>query len=372
MSSVARWCAAHRLAVLAAWILIAAGMIFASSSAGSNYAAGTSLSGTPSPEAAALLQRAAPSVAGDTETIAIQAKSGVVTVNDNAVPANEATALVNLARAPNSGTLQVDVVGSVAAHTTGVATVAGPEYLPAGPGHQAVAVANVCSTASPQDAATSALITNLRSTVIPAALHGNHLEVLVGGQTALSDDFANQLSTKLPLFVIMVVALSFLVLMVLFRSLLIPATAAIMIVVFSSFIVTTDRTIKMIGLGMAVAILIDALLIRTVLVPAVMHTIGKANWHLPATLDRRLPQLKLEADDTEPADLAASALIRLRQVTDGVPAVKTQIFYLERTGAALGPMPFSLLRSLPTCWDTVISRHANRQDTMSTISQRSF
>jgi RND superfamily putative drug exporter len=66
-------------------------------------------------------------------------------------------------------------------------------------------------------------------------------------------------------------------------------------VVFSSFVVTTDRTIKMIGLGMAVAVLIDALLIRTVLVPAIMHVIGKANWSLPAALGRRLPRLELEA-----------------------------------------------------------------------------
>ena len=69
--------------------------------------------------------------------------------------------------------------------------------------------------------------------------------------------------------------------------------------------ITTDRTIKMIGLGLAVAILIDALLIRTVLVPAVMHTFGKLNWALPAFLDRRLPRLSLEggerADDTPQA-----------------------------------------------------------------------
>jgi RND superfamily putative drug exporter len=77
----------------------------------------------------------------------------------------------------------------------------------------------------------------------------------------------------------------------------ISAAAAIMIVVFSSFVITTDRTIKMIGLGMAVAILIDALLIRTVLVPAVMHTFGKYNWALPAFLDRRLPRLSLEASE---------------------------------------------------------------------------
>jgi RND superfamily putative drug exporter len=77
----------------------------------------------------------------------------------------------------------------------------------------------------------------------------------------------------------------------------ISAAAAIMIVVFSSFVITTDRTIKMIGLGMAVAILIDALLIRTVLVPAVMHTFGRYNWALPAFLDRRLPRLSLESSE---------------------------------------------------------------------------
>jgi RND superfamily putative drug exporter len=58
----------------------------------------------------------------------------------------------------------------------------------------------------------------------------------------------------------------------------------------------------MIGLGMAVAILIDALLIRTILVPAVMHTFGKANWALPRFLDRRLPRLSLEGGG--PADQA--------------------------------------------------------------------
>ena len=54
---------------------------------------------------------------------------------------------------------------------------------------------------------------------------GSHLDVLVGGQTALSTDFAGQLSAKLPMFVVMVVALSFTLLMILFRSLVIPATA---------------------------------------------------------------------------------------------------------------------------------------------------
>ncbi len=284
-------------------------------------------------------------------------------------------------------------VVTAASHTPGVVTTVGPDYFPAGPGHPAVALAEVYPTGSPQAVSTSNLITDLRDHVIPATLHGRHLQVLVGGQTALGIDLASQLSSKLPLFVGMVVALSFILLMLVFRSLAIPATAAIMnllsaaaafgvvtavfqfgwlkslvgvtntgpvspfipilmfavlfglttdyqvflvsrmqeewlkrrdnsaavrigqatsgriisaaagimTVVFFAFTFTTDRTIKMIGLGMAAAVLIDALLVRTVLVPAVMHTLGKTNWRLPAVLDRRLPHLNLE-DSGEPAD----------------------------------------------------------------------
>ena len=67
-----------------------------------------------------------------------------------------------------------------------------------------------------------------------------------------------------------------------------------MVVVFFAFTFTTDRTIKLIGLGMATAILVDALVIRTVLVPAIMHTLGKANWYFPSWLERRLPRLEME------------------------------------------------------------------------------
>jgi hypothetical protein len=62
---------------------------------------------------------------------------------------------------------------------------------------------------------------------------------------------------------------------------IISAAAAIMTVVFFAFTFTTDRTIKMIGLGMAAAVVTDALVVRTVLVPAVMHTLGKTNWRIP-------------------------------------------------------------------------------------------
>jgi len=283
-------------------------------------------------------------------------------------------------------------VVAAAGHTAGVAAVGPPQLLPAGPGHPGVAVAQVYPTGSPQDASTSNLVTTLRNRVIPGAVAGQNLTVYVGGQTALADDYSAQLESKLPMFVGIVVALSFLLLMIVFRSLVIPATAAvmnllsagaafgvivavfqfgwlsslfgvshtgpipplapilmfavlfglstdyevflisriheewlkrrdnslavnhgqavagrtitalaaIMVVVFFAFTFTTDRTIKLIGLGMATAILVDALVIRTVLVPAIMHSLGRANWYFPAWLERRLPRLQIEAG-LEPA-----------------------------------------------------------------------
>jgi RND superfamily putative drug exporter len=290
-------------------------------------------------------------------------------------------------------------VVAAASHTRGVAAGTAPEFLSAGAGRPVVGVAQLYPTGSPQDASTSNLITSLRRNVIPPALHGSYLPVYVGGQTALADDEAAQLSSKMPLFIGMVVALSFLLLMVVFRSLLISATAAvmnllsagaafgvitavfqfgwlasfvgvtrtgpipplvpilmfavlfglsmdyevflvsrmheewlhrrdnaravnqgqavtgrtitalavIMVVVFVAFTFSTDRTIKMIGLGMATAIAIDALIVRTILVPAVMHTFGKANWYLPAWLERRLPRIAIEKPGaaTIPAELPA-------------------------------------------------------------------
>jgi len=279
-------------------------------------------------------------------------------------------------------------VTTEAGHASGVVGASEPTFFPAGPGHPAVAVSEVLPVGSPQAKSTSQLITRLRTTVIPQATQGGHLTVYVGGQTALANDFAAQLSSKLPIFVLMVVALSFLLLMVVFRSVLIPAAAAvmnllsaaaafgvivavfqwgwignlvgaprsgpiqplipilmfavlfglsmdyevflvsrmheewlrrrdnsqavnaglaitgrtitsaalIMIVVFAAFVTTTDRNIKMIGLGMATAIALDSLIVRTMLVPAIMHTLGRANWYLPGWLEHRLPHLDLEDD----------------------------------------------------------------------------
>ena len=74
----------------------------------------------------------------------------------------------------------------------------------------------------------------------------------------------------------------------------ITAAALIMILVFASFILDVQFAIKQLGLGFAVAIFVDAFIIRTVLVPATMHVLGRANWWLPARLDRVLPRFHVE------------------------------------------------------------------------------
>jgi putative drug exporter of the RND superfamily len=74
----------------------------------------------------------------------------------------------------------------------------------------------------------------------------------------------------------------------------ITAAAAIMVAVFAAFIPSPDVVLKVIGVGMAAAIFIDATVVRLLLVPAVMHLLGKANWWMPAWLDRLLPELQVE------------------------------------------------------------------------------
>jgi uncharacterized membrane protein YdfJ with MMPL/SSD domain len=84
----------------------------------------------------------------------------------------------------------------------------------------------------------------------------------------------------------------------------ITAAAAIMIVVFLSFVAGANVSVKQIGLGLAVAVLIDATLVRMVLVPAVMELLGKANWWLPGPLARVLPKTSLSEDEPQAGDLA--------------------------------------------------------------------
>ena len=85
----------------------------------------------------------------------------------------------------------------------------------------------------------------------------------------------------------------------------ITAAAAIMVAVFGSAVLGEDRTTKLFGLGLAVAIFLDATIVRTLLVPATMELLGDANWWMPRWLDRILPRISVEAEDaTDHAVLA--------------------------------------------------------------------
>jgi RND superfamily putative drug exporter len=277
-------------------------------------------------------------------------------------------------------------IAQVVAHTPGVVGATRPSFLPGTGGRSDVAIARIYPKGSPQDASTAALLHRVRNDVVPAAERGTGLNVLVGGQTAIFDDFSHVLSRKLPLFIGVVVLLSFLLLMVVFRSIAIPLTAAvmnmlsagaafgvvtaifqngwgasllgidktgpieaflpvlmfpilfglsmdyevflvtrifeewhrrrdnraavthglaatgrtitaaaaIMVLVFGAFVLGGERVIELFGVGLASAVLLDAVIVRSVLVPAVMLILGDANWKLPAFLDRRLPHLRVE------------------------------------------------------------------------------
>jgi RND superfamily putative drug exporter len=74
----------------------------------------------------------------------------------------------------------------------------------------------------------------------------------------------------------------------------ITAAAAIMVCVFASFAVADSRPIKLMGIGLSAAVLLDATIVRMVLVPATMELLGRRNWWLPRWLDRILPDVELE------------------------------------------------------------------------------
>jgi RND superfamily putative drug exporter len=118
------------------------------------------------------------------------------------------------------------VVTDVAAQPD-VAQVAPPVLIPSHNGTD-VALINVYPASAPQDAATTNLVYHLRQQTIPSAVSGTNFTVLVGGTTAIFIDFAHVLSAKLPLFIGLVVLLSFLLLSVVFRSIVIPLVSAAM------------------------------------------------------------------------------------------------------------------------------------------------
>ncbi len=270
------------------------------------------------------------------------------------------------------------------AHDPGVASVL-PLYE--NPAHT-VGIITVVPTTSPQSVQTAALINRLRDHYIPRATHTSHTAVYVGGITAIYADFAQVLGAKLPLFLGVIVLLGCLLLMVAFRSLLIPVVAAIMnllavgasfglvvavfqwgwgsaliragtgpiesflpiimiailfglsmdyqvflvsrmheewlntgsneeaivrgqantgrvitaaalvmVSVFFSFAFGGQRIIAEFGIGLGGAVVIDAFIIRTVLVPALMHFIGRANWWMPGWLERSIPHVAVEATE---------------------------------------------------------------------------
>ncbi len=302
--------------------------------------------------------------------------------------------LVSVVGDPAERAALVRVEHQVAAQP-GVASVTAPMLTPAHDG-KAVALIDVYPTTSPQDEATTNLLTHLRQDTIPAAAAGSGLRVYVGGNTATFVDFANVLSAKLPLFVGIVILMSFLLLAVVFRSIVVPLTAAvmnllsagaafgittavfqwgwfggiigvnrtgpieaflpvmlfsilfglsmdyevflvtriheewlrtgdnrqavrnglaatgrtitaaalIMILVFGSFILGGQRVIKEFGVGLAGGILVDAVVIRSAVVPSLMLLFGRANWWFPGWLDRILPRISVDVpedlDDSEP------------------------------------------------------------------------
>ncbi|MBV8990400.1 MAG: MMPL family transporter, partial [Solirubrobacterales bacterium] len=271
----------------------------------------------------------------------------------------------------------------VLSDTPGVASVAAPRLSASG----TTAAMLAFPTASPQSAETSSLVTRLRDSVIPAIERSTGTRVYVGGATAAQVDFSHVLSSKLPLFIGVVIALAGLLLLVVFRSLVIPvqaavmnllsiaaslgvtqavfergwlvglfgaqagpidafipvlafaivfglsmdyevflisrvheewqtshhagpairhglartgrvitAAAAVMVAVFGAFAISGDRVLAMFGLAMASAVLLDAVVVRLLLLPAVLELLDHTTWALPGWLDRRLPRVAIEAE----------------------------------------------------------------------------
>ena len=85
---------------------------------------------------------------------------------------------------------------------------------------------------------------------------------------------------------------------------MITAAAAIMVFVFGVFIFDPNVFIKQIGLGLTTAVLVDATIVRMVLVPATMELLGNANWWIPGWLGRLLPELHIEGEAAVQAELA--------------------------------------------------------------------
>jgi RND superfamily putative drug exporter len=289
------------------------------------------------------------------------------------------------------------------ARTPGVAAVTPPAVSPDGK----IATVIAFPRSKPQDRATQDLVTRLRTTVLPPLAHETGARIMIGGTTAATVDFADAVAARLLLFIAVVIGLSALLLLLVFRSLLIPlkaavlnvlsvgaalgvitlvfqngvlggalgiepgpieafvpvmifaiafglsmdyevfllarmhevwertrdpqvairegmattgrvvtAAAAIMVVVFASFLLDPSRMLQQFGLGLAVAVLLDALIIRCLIVPAAMSLLGTRAWWLPARIGRRLPRVALERrHSTGPAPEGTHSAAERAEVT---------------------------------------------------------
>jgi uncharacterized membrane protein YdfJ with MMPL/SSD domain len=160
------------------------------------------------------------------------------------------------------------------------------------------AVYTVTATTAPSSRATEDLVSTLRNDVIPKATKGAQMSTDVGGTTASYIDLASEISSKLPLVIGIVLVLSFFLLLLAFRSLLVPLKAVVMNVfsILDAFGVVTyafnhDWTARMIGLEGSIPI------VSFVLVPAIMSLLGSSGWWLPKWMVRATPKFSIEGNE---------------------------------------------------------------------------
>jgi len=120
-------------------------------------------------------------------------------------------------------------------------------------------------------------------------------------------------------------------------SRVINCAALIMICVFSAFVLSGDMEGAMAGVGLAAAVALDAFILRTALVPAAMHLLGRSNWWLPAGLEKRLPHLAVEPREEEPAPEGGgmSVVHGFIRTTDGEPVAGAAVTLLSKGGRQL-------------------------------------
>jgi RND superfamily putative drug exporter len=100
----------------------------------------------------------------------------------------------------------------------------------------------------------------------------------------------------------------------------ITAAAAIMVLVFGAFVLGGQRVIELFGIGLSSAVFLDALIVRSVVVPAVMLLLGEANWKLPSGLDRLIPHLRVEGSSAAQPHPHPSAAVPPQPQVEGSAA----------------------------------------------------